>query len=244
MQKQRSFTWLQFSVENIPTRYLERHRREVAKILHSRDSQAHCFTHMKPLREQVKTGYELARMCWHFGKTTQTSFGLRKFMMTSQRKQSEKLLQRLDIEGEARGAPQAGETPSVKVQSHRSPVWMYTSHLQGWLKLITGPPEVLFQWVWIEGTRIYISNGFPVDAAVVVPWTTLWEQLTWRKDCTQLLVVQSRLWLSCKRICIQEWRMKLLRKMLVFWWCELDHFYAKKLFIFNITLLFFFSSFV
>ena len=53
----------QFSPENIPTGDLQRGEREVAKILPSKGVQVHCFTHMKPLREQVKIGYELAQVC-------------------------------------------------------------------------------------------------------------------------------------------------------------------------------------
>lgn len=53
----------QFGAENIPTGDLQRGGREVAKILPSTGIQAYCFTHMKPLREQVKIGYELAQVC-------------------------------------------------------------------------------------------------------------------------------------------------------------------------------------
>lgn len=43
---------------------------------------------MKPFREQVKIGYELAQVCWHFSKTAQTFFSLRKWRVISWRKQT------------------------------------------------------------------------------------------------------------------------------------------------------------
>lgn len=51
-----------FSIEDIFICTYYRGGRKVAKIVPSR-SQAHSNTHMKPFREQVEIGYELAQVC-------------------------------------------------------------------------------------------------------------------------------------------------------------------------------------